>query len=182
MIIEELDQRGLPEEVRRRLAVWTRYQGTVGLIGRFTDHDGVFYGADGLEAGQSYNQHHGWALWYLARHYLHTGDREWFASVAENVVRGAEWIVRQRRETTRRRCPTRAAGSAASCRPAPWRTWTTYFYWLTTNCLTWRGLDAAAHGPRALRPPAGGALSPGGRCLPATTWSAASRPPAGTAR
>jgi hypothetical protein len=143
MILEELEQRGLAEEVRRRLAVWTRYQGTVGLKGRFTDHDGVFFGAGGLEAGQSYNQHHGWALWALARHYLHTGDREWFAGVAGNVVRAAEWVVRQRRETSgdlpRSRGWERGFLPAGALEDVD-----DYFYWLSTNCLTWRGLDAAA--------------------------------------
>ncbi len=143
MIIEELEQRGLKEEVERRLAVWVRYQGTVGLTGRFTDHDGVFFGAGGLESGHSYNQHHGWALWALARHYLHTGDRAWFASVADSVVRGAEWIVRQRRETTGDlphsrgwECGFLPAGALEDVDD--------FFYWLSTNCLTWRGLDAAA--------------------------------------
>jgi hypothetical protein len=146
MIVEELEQRGLPEEVRRRLGMWVRYQGTLGLHGRFTDHADVFYGVDGLEMGQSYNQHHGWALWYLARHYLHTGDRAWFASVVDSVVRGANWIARQRRETL----------GDATALPAS-RGWERgflpagaledvqdYFYWLSTNSLTWRGLDAAA--------------------------------------
>ncbi len=143
MILEELEQRGLPEEVKRRLAVWTRFQGTVGLIGRFTDHDGVFFGAGGLEAGQSYNQHHGWALWALARHYLHTGDREWFAGVAENVVRAAEWIVRQRQETVGDL--PRSRGWEHGFLPAgALEDVDDYFYWLSTNSLTWRGLDAAA--------------------------------------
>jgi hypothetical protein len=143
MILDELDQRGLHEEVRRRLAVWVRYQGTVGLRGRFSDHDGVLFGADGMEAGQSYNQHHGWGLWSLARHYLHTGDRDWFAGVADSVVRAADWIVRQRRLTTgalphsrgweRGFLPAGALEDVEDC-----------FYWLSTNCFTWRGLDAAA--------------------------------------
>ena len=143
MIIEELEQRGLPEEVKRRLAVWTRFQGTVGLIGRFTDHDGVFFGAGGLEAGQSYNQHHGWALWALARHYLHTGDGTWFASVIDNVVRGAEWIIRQRRGTLIDL--PRSRGWEHGFLPAgALEDVDDYFYWLSTNSLTWRGLDAAA--------------------------------------
>jgi len=143
MILEELEQRGLPEEVRRRLAVWTRYQGTVGLHGRFSDHDGVFFGADGLETGQSYNQHHGWALWYLSRHYLHTGDGEWFTGVVENVVRGAEWIARQRRLTLDPQPNSR--GWERGFLPAgALEDVDDYFYWLSTNCLTWRGLEAAA--------------------------------------
>lgn len=143
MILEELDQRGLVEEVRRRLAVWVRYQGTVGLHGRFTDHDDVYFGAGGLESGQSYNQHHGWALWYLARHYLHTGDRDWFAGVADSVVRGAEWIARQRRETLGDMVNSR--GWERGFLPAgALEDVDDYFYWLSTNSLTWRGLDAAA--------------------------------------
>jgi hypothetical protein len=151
MIIEELEQRGLVEEVRRRLAVWTHYQGTVGLIGRFSDHDGVFYGADGLEAGQSYNQHHGWVMWYLARHYLHTGDREWFTTVLDNLLRGAEWIIRQRQATL---SDPHAALGADLPHSRGWERGflpagaledvDDFFYWLSTNSLTWRGLDAAA--------------------------------------
>jgi len=143
MIIEELEQRGLVEEVRRRLAVWTRYQGTVGLNGRFTDHDGVFFGAGGLEAGQSYNQHHGWALWYMARHYLHGGDRNWFAGVADSVVRAAEWIVHQRRETLSE-LPNSRGWERGFLPAGALEDVDDYFYWLSTNCLTWRGLDAAA--------------------------------------
>jgi hypothetical protein len=143
MIIEELEQRGLIEEVRRRLAVWTTYQGTVGLIGRFTDHEGVFFGAGGLESGHSYNQHHGWALWYLARHYLHTGDRAWFDGVAEAVVQGAEWIIRQRRESAGNLPHSR--GWERGFLPAgALEDVDDFFYWLSTNCLTWRGLDGAA--------------------------------------
>ena len=143
MIIEELEQRGLMDEVRRRLAVWVRYQGTVGLIGRFIDHEGVFYGAGGLESGQSYNQNHGWGLWSLARHYLHTGDGTWFTSVADSVVRGAEWIVRQRRETVGALPHSR--GWERGFLPAgALEDVDDFFYWLSTNCCTWRGLDTAA--------------------------------------
>ena len=143
MIIEELEQRGLADEVRRRLAVWARYQGTVGLKGRFTDHDGVYFGAGGLESGQSYNQHHGWALWALARHYLHTDDRVWFADVADGVVRAADWIVRQRQET----CGDLPHSRGWECGFLPagaLEDVDDYFYWLSTNSLTWRGLDVAA--------------------------------------
>jgi hypothetical protein len=143
MIAEELQQRGMVEEVRRRLAAWVKYQGTVGLNGRFTDHDGVFYGSGGYEQGQSYNQHHGWALWALASHYLHTGDRAWFAGVVESVVKGAEWIARQRCETLKDMPHSRGwergflpAGALEDVED--------FFYWLSTNCLTWRGLDSAA--------------------------------------
>jgi len=143
MIVEELQQRGMMDDVRRRLAAWVKYQGTVGLNGRFTDHDGVFYGSGGWESGQSYNQHHGWALWALAQHFLHTGDRAWFALVVDSVIKGAAWIARQRRETLKTLPHSRGwergflpAGALEDVED--------YFYWLSTNCLTWRGLDSAA--------------------------------------
>ncbi|GAJ18849.1 unnamed protein product, partial [marine sediment metagenome] len=59
MIIEDLDERGLHDEARRRLEVWLKYQGTKALKGNFTDHDGVFFGCGGYEGGDTYDQHHG---------------------------------------------------------------------------------------------------------------------------
>ena len=50
MIIQDLDERGLHDEARRRLSIWLKYQGTEGLAGNFTDHNGVFFGAGGFEA------------------------------------------------------------------------------------------------------------------------------------
>ena len=142
MILEELDQRGLVEEVRRRLGVWVKHQGTAKLRGNFTDYDGLLYGAGGMETGDSYNQHHGWALWYLAQHYLLTGNSAWFAGVADAVLAGARWIFRQRRNTLdalphsrgweRGFLPAGALEDVAD-----------YFYWLSTNAFTWRGADAA---------------------------------------
>ncbi len=172
MIIEELEQRGLVEEVRRRLAVWTKYQGTVGLIGRFSDHEGVFFGADGLESGHSYNQHHGWALWYLATHYLHTGDGDWFSSVCENVIQGLEWIIRQRLWNDHQRCQTNgdlpnSRGWEHGFLPAgALEDVDDFFYWLSTNCLTWRGFDSAAQALGTFRTPAGSTLPSGSCCIP----------------
>ena len=45
MINQELDQRGLADDARRRLEVWLKYQGTEPLIGRFSDKEGVLHGA-----------------------------------------------------------------------------------------------------------------------------------------
>lgn len=143
MIIEELHQRGLLDEARRRIAVWLQYQGTVGLHGRFSDHDGVFYGAGGFEQGQSYCQHHGWVLWIIARHYAVTGDAEWLRSVAPRLIQGMDWVFRQRALTRNPPPPTR--GWERGFLPAGGlEDVTDYCYWLSTNALTWRGCDAAA--------------------------------------
>ena len=77
MINQELDQRGLEGDARRRLEVWLKYQGTEPLIGRFSDKEGVLHGAGSFSFLASYNQNHGWILWRLAEHYLYTRDRAW---------------------------------------------------------------------------------------------------------
>ncbi len=152
MIIEELDQRGLREEARRRLDVWVKYQGTAKLLGNFTDCEGLYYGAGGFEAGESYSQHHGWVLWYLAEHYLMTGDEAWFRRVADSVVAGADWVFRQRRNTMTR-LPHSRGWEYGFLPAAGLEDVDDYFYWLSTNALTWRGVDAAARALEAISHP-----------------------------
>jgi hypothetical protein len=142
MINQELDQRGLTDDVRRRLQVWVRYQGTAEQPGNFTDYDGMYYGAGGYERG-CYNQHHAWVLWRLAEHFLYTRDRSWFRSVLDSVLAGAEWVFRQRRNTMPALPHSRGwergflpAGSLEDV--------TDFYYWLSTNALTWRGVDTTA--------------------------------------
>jgi len=143
MILQDLDERGLHEEVRRRIGVWLKYQGTKPLKGNFTDHDGVFFGAGGFECGDTYSQHHGWVLWYIAEHYFMTGDKEWLTKVAGHLVKGADWVFRQRRNTMTDLPHSRGweygfmpAGSLEDVAD--------YFYWLTTNAMTWKGVDNVA--------------------------------------
>jgi len=152
MIIQELDERGLHDEARARMAIWLKYQGTRGLRGNFTDHDGVFFGCGGFEGGDSYDQHHGWVLWYLAQHYFMTGDDAWFKSVADNVIKGVDWVARQRKVTMTELPHSRgwergwlAAGALEDVDD--------YFYWLSTNSLTWRGVEWAARALEAIGHP-----------------------------
>jgi hypothetical protein len=142
MVVQELDQRGFHDDCRRRLDLWVKYQGTATQPGNFSDFDGMYYGAGGFEQG-FYNQHHGCVLWCMAEHFLLTRDREWFGRVAESVIAGADWIFRQRRRTMGEMPHSRGwehgflpAGSLEDV--------TEFYYWLSTNCLTWRGADRAA--------------------------------------
>lgn len=142
MIIQELDQRGLHDEARRRLDLFVNYQGTVPLPGNFTDCQGVFYGAGGFEQGR-YNQHHGWVLWCLCEHYFLSGDRAWFENVAPAVIAGADWVFRQRR-TTMAQLPHSRGWERGFLPAGSLEDVTDYWYWLSTNALTWRGTNAAA--------------------------------------
>lgn len=151
MVVHELDERGLHDEAQRRLEVWVKYQGTARQPGNFTDYDGMYFGAGGFESGD-YNQHHGWALWCIARHYLLTGDREWLDRVAPSLVAGCDWVFRQRRNTVGTLRPSRGwesgflpAGSLEDV--------TDFHYWLSTNALTWRGVDTAAKALAAIGHP-----------------------------
>ena len=142
MIIQDLDQRGLKEEAERRLGIWVKYQGTVPQPGNFTDFKGMYFGAGGFEEG-AYNQHHGWILWALCDHFLLTRDEKWFRRVADSVISGADWVFRQRRNTMRELPHSRGwehgflpAGSLEDV--------IDFHYWLSTNVLTWRGVDSAA--------------------------------------
>jgi hypothetical protein len=142
MIVNELDQRGMHADAQARLDLWIKYQGTVEQPGNFTDYKGMYYGAGGFECG-SYNQHHGWVLWCLCNHYLLTRDDAWFGRNADSIIAGADWVFRQRRNTMKDLPHSRGwergflpAGSLEDV--------TDFYYWLSTNSLTWRGVEYAA--------------------------------------
>jgi hypothetical protein len=142
MVVQELDQRSFHDECRRRLDLWVKYQGTAAQPGNFSDFNGVYYGAGGFEQG-NYNQHHGCVLWCLAEHFLLTRDLEWFGRVADSILAGVDWIFRQRRLTMGELPHSRGwergflpAGSLEDV--------TEFYYWLSTNCLSWRGAARAA--------------------------------------
>ena len=142
MIVNELDQRGMTDEAQKRLDLWIKYQGTVEQPGNFTDYKGMYYGAGGFEQG-SYNQHHGWVLWCLCQHYLLTHDDAWFAKNTDSIIAGADWVFRQRKNTMTDLPHSRGwergflpAGSLEDV--------TDFYYWLSTNTLTWRATEYAA--------------------------------------
>jgi len=102
----------------------------------------MFYGAGGFESG-AYNQHHGWVLWCLAEHFFLTRDAEWYRSVADAAVAGADWVFRQRKNTMKPLPHSRGwehgflpAGSLEDVED--------FHYWLSTNALTWRGVEWTA--------------------------------------
>ena len=143
MVIQELEERGLREDVRKRLALWIKYQGTAKLAGRFSEQEGVFFGSGGTEAGESYVQSHGWIMWALAEHYFITRDKTWLEGIAPNLIRGAEWIVRQRRLTMGEQPLSR--GWEHGLLPAGGlEDVNSFFYWVPSNTWNWWGMDYVA--------------------------------------
>ncbi len=154
MVIHDLDERGRHADARRRLDLLVKYQGTAPQPGNFTDFDGMFFGAGGFEEG-AYNQHHGWAMWALAEHYLITRDSEWMARTAPAMVAGADWVFRQRLNT---KAPLpHSRGWERGLLPAgSLEDVTDFQYWLSTNAVTWRGVNAVAEAlAKAKHPEAG---------------------------
>jgi len=157
MVIQELEERSLHEDVRRRLALWLKYQGTAKLAGRFSEQEGVFYGSGGTEAGESYVQSYGWIMWALAEHYFMTRDKAWLDEIAPNLIRGAEWVMRQRRLTVGQQPLSR--GWERGLLPAGGlEDVNSFFYWVPSNTWNWRGLDHAAAALEAIGHPEAGRL------------------------
>jgi hypothetical protein len=143
MQIMELDRRGLHDEARRHLETYLHYQGTVSLPGNFKTKDGVFYGSGGYEHG-GYNQHHGWVLWGLAEHYCFTGDRAWLIGIANGLIAGCDWVIRERKATMRSDANGKRVLEYGFLPAGSLEDVTDFYYWLSTNALTSRGLTAAA--------------------------------------
>jgi hypothetical protein len=154
MQIMELDRRGYHEEARRHLETYLHYQGTAPLPGNFRTQEGIFYGSGGYESGD-YNQHHGWVLWGLAEHFRFTGDGDWLRRIAPRLIAGCDWVISERETTKRTDAHGRRvleygflpAGSLEDVRD--------YYYWLSTNCFTSRGLTAAAEALAEVQHPQG---------------------------
>ncbi len=96
MVISDLDRRGYALEAERCLDLYVDYQGTAPLPGNFQSAEGVFYGSGGYEVA-GYNRNQGWVLWCLAEHYRYTRDRAWLERVAPALIKGCDWITRERR-------------------------------------------------------------------------------------
>lgn len=140
MMIVDLDRRGLHDAARECLEGFLQYQGSVQLPGDFRSQEGVLWGSAGYEHG-GYNQHHGWILWCLIEHFRFTRDDAWLASVADKVLAASDWIIRERDRALPADSP-----EAGLLPPGNLEDITDWWPWISTNCYTWRGLDAAAWG------------------------------------
>lgn len=101
--IRSLDLRGYSKLAEECLEPFIRLQGTRPLHGRFRSSEGVFHGLrvkEGVDYQTfNYNLDHGFVLWMLCEHYRLTGDKEWLKRVAPNIVKGCDFIIRERQAT-----------------------------------------------------------------------------------
>lgn len=143
MVISELDRRGLHDEAERRLEVFTHYQGTAVMAGRYSTSKGVFYGAGGYECGE-YGQHHGWVLLAFAEHYRYTGDKDWLKKVAPNLIEACNWIIEERKATMKTDTNGRRVIEYGFLPPGSLEDVTEFWCWIATNAHAYRGLKSAA--------------------------------------
>lgn len=138
MAIHDLDRRGYHAEAERCLELYVHYQSSVPLPGNFQSQEGVLYGSGGYEEA-GYNRNHGWILWTLAEHYYYTRDRAWLERIAPALVKGCEWIIRERRATMQRGSISYGFLPSGSLEDV-----TDYWTWLATNAYAGWGFRAAA--------------------------------------
>jgi hypothetical protein len=65
-------------------------------LSNFISSEGVFFGANGYESGNGYNQNQGWVLWAIVDHVRLSGDWEWLRQNANAVIKGCQWIITER--------------------------------------------------------------------------------------
>ena len=105
MMTAEMDMRGFSDISQKVLQSWIHYQGTAPLPGDYTTDEGVYQGMGPYEEDSSgYNQNQGWVLWGMAEHYRLTGDAAWLDRVAPSLIKGCDWIIRQRARTSAGEC------------------------------------------------------------------------------
>ncbi|MCS7222208.1 MAG: hypothetical protein RML36_13565 [Anaerolineae bacterium] len=143
MVISDLDRRGYTKEAERCLQLYVDYQGTVPLPGNYQSAEGVFYGSGGYEMA-GYNRNQGWVLWCLAEHYRYTRDREWLKRVAPALVKGCEWIIRERQATMKLDALGKRPIHYGFLPPGSLEDVTDYWTWLSTNAYAYLGFRAAA--------------------------------------
>jgi hypothetical protein len=99
-----LDALGDHETAADYLETFVKLQGSRPFKGTYTgDQRDVFHGArvaPGYDyTAHEYNLDHGTVLWTLAEHYFTTRDENWLRHVVPNMIRAADWITDQGRQT-----------------------------------------------------------------------------------
>ena len=143
MVISDLDRRGYTKEAERCLELYVHYQGTAPLPGNFQSKDGVFYGSGGYEVA-GYNRNQGWVLWCLTEHYRYTRDQAWLERVAPALIKGCDWIARERQATMHLKKDGSRPIDYGFLPTGSLEDVTDYWSWLSVNAYAYFGFSSAA--------------------------------------
>lgn len=165
MVARSLDFRGEHQAAQDLLEPFLLNQGVKGLPGNFRSQQGVLYAAHPTEpdpyTAQGYNMHHGWGMWGAAEHYFLTRDAAFVRRYAPQLVRAADWIVRER-QATRFLDPDGARPLEFGLAPAgDLEDVEEYLYFYATDAYYHLGLKSVAAALAAVATPKGAAPKPG---------------------
>ena len=139
MIARSMDMRGEHLEAERYIEPMLYYQGHEALKGRFSTKDGVFHSAGDYTHGE-YAMNHGFTLWGVADHYLITRDRAYLRRVAPKLVKGCDFLIKERASTMGKPGSAIYGLSPASSLEDV----VEYQYWFATNAYFYLGMKRAA--------------------------------------
>ena len=139
MIARSMDMRGEHLEAERFLEPMLHYQGHEPLKGRFSTNDGVFHSAGDYTHGE-YAMNHGFVLWGAADHYLLTRDRAYLHRVAPKLVKGCDFLIKERTSTMSKPGSEIYGLSPASSLEDVIE----YQYWFATNAYFYLGMKRTA--------------------------------------
>lgn len=156
MIARSMDMRGEHLEAERFLEPMLRYQGHEPLKGRFSTADGAFHSAGAYTHGE-YAMNHGFVLWGIADHYLMTRDRAYLDRVAPQLIKGCDFLIRERASTMgpegEPRSPIHGLAPASSLEDV-----VEYQYWFATNAFFHLGMKRAGEALAAIGHPQAGRI------------------------
>ncbi len=151
MIARSMDMRGEHVEAERFIEPMIRYQGHQALTGRFSTREDVFHSAGDYTQGE-YAMNHGFVLWGIADHYLMTRDEAYLRRTAPALVRGCDFLIRERASTmgppNEPRRPEHGLAPACSLEDV-----IEFQYWLATNAYFHLGMKRAAQALAAIGHP-----------------------------
>ncbi|MDH4238848.1 MAG: hypothetical protein OEW48_04740 [Phycisphaerae bacterium] len=139
MIARSMDMRGEHLDAERFLEPMLHYQGQEALKGRFSTKDGVFHSAGDYTHGE-YAMNHGFTLWGVADHYLLTRDRAYLQRVAPKLVKGCDFLIKERASTMGKPGLAIYGLSPASSLEDV----VEYQYWFATNAYFYLGMKRTA--------------------------------------
>ncbi len=136
VILQAMDRMGYHAEAASWARFFLRYQGTRRPDGASKSVDGFYTG----NAGPRWMCENGFILWALSEHYKLTRDARWLRTVAPSMIKGCDWIVRER-AATKGDPDARHYGLLPKGAPSDIGVWD-YWYW--TDTYSYMGLRGAA--------------------------------------
>lgn len=147
--VRALDFRGYHEEARRYLTPFVVCQGSRPLHGRYRGAEGVLHGLRVSEDVDyqmfNYSLDHGFVLFALCEHYFLTRDRQWAASITDNLIAACDFVTRERQQTRDAQgMPHPKEAIAGLLPPGHLEDNQEWLFWFAVNAHCYRGMAATA--------------------------------------